>query len=61
MAVFIFTITFIYSILITPLGHFMGLRERKPIHLQESPLLESVYKKYALKVPNEEMKVSNVR
>ncbi|GFR72072.1 longevity assurance protein [Elysia marginata] len=44
------------NVLITPLGHFLGMRERKPIHLPESPLLESTYRKYRSKVPNEEMK-----
>ena len=38
----------------------MGMKERKPIYLLESPLLESVYKKYRSKIPHDEMKASSI-
>lgn len=41
--------------LIKPLGHWMGLRERKHIHLVPSPPLEAAYSKFRSKVPQAEM------
>ncbi|XP_059148674.1 ceramide synthase 5-like [Physella acuta] len=43
------------SVLIKPLGHWLGLKERKSISLKESPQLEAAFKTYKNKVPRNEV------
>lgn len=43
------------SILIKPLGQWMGLRERKHFYLPDSPVMESAFKTFRSKIPQDEI------